>query len=142
MGSDKGLVKFDRTQESFNLINDDSSFDNMTDNSIFSIARDKEGSFWIGTYFGGVNYYSPAINRFQYCYNSPNNSSKKNIISSFAENENGEIWIGTHNDGLYLFNPQNLNFKKLYDIGYHDVQSILLDHDKYMQAFTVEALKS
>lgn len=130
MGSDKGLVKFDRAQESFNLINDDSSFDNMTDNSIFSIARDKEGSFWIGTYFGGVNYYSPAINRFQYCYNSPNNSSKKNIISSFAENENGDIWIGTHNDGLYLFNPQNLNFKKLYDIGYHDVQSILLDHDK------------
>lgn len=130
MGSDKGLVKFDRTLESFDLINDDSSFDNMTDNSIFSIARDKEGSFWIGTYFGGVNYYSPAINRFQYCYNSPNNSSKKNIISGFAENENGDIWIGTHNDGLYLFNPKNLSFKKPYNIGYHDVQSILSDQDK------------
>lgn len=130
MGSDKGLVKFDRTQEAFNLINNDTSFDNLTDNSIFAITRDKEGSFWIGTYFGGVNYYSPAINRFLYCYSSPNNSSKKNIISSFAENENGEIWIGTHNDGLYRFNPTNLSFKKSNDISYHDVQSILVDNNK------------
>ncbi|MCD8317867.1 MAG: response regulator [Paraprevotella sp.] len=131
MGSDKGLVTFDRVSGKYVLINEESVFDNMSDNSIFSIVRDREGAFWIGTYFGGVNYFSPAINRFQYYYNVPlSNSQKKNIISCFAEGENGNVWVGTHDDGLYLFNHREQRFKKPFHVGYHDVQSILLDGNK------------
>lgn len=130
MGSEKGVVIFDRMTESLEQLNDDAFFDNMTDKSIFSIVRDKEGAFWIGTYFGGVNYYSPVFSSFRYCCNFPNNKSSKIIVSGFAENETGEVWIGTHNSGLYLFDPKNHCFKKTYDIGYHDIQAILLDSDK------------
>ncbi|WP_455584852.1 hybrid sensor histidine kinase/response regulator transcription factor [Bacteroides sp.] len=130
MGSDKGLIIFDRIQESQSFINSSTTFDNLNDNSIFSITKDREGSFWIGTYFGGVNYYSPEVNRFLYCYSSPQNSFKKNIISGFAEDGEGNIWVGTHNDGLYLFTPQTMQLKKNYALNYHDVQSILVDRDK------------
>ncbi len=130
MGADKGLVKFDRTTRQQELLNSDYSFDNMTDNSIFSIARDKEGSFWIGTYFGGVNYFSPAINRFHYFYNTPQNSNRKNIVSHFAENSDGKIWMGTHNDGLYLFDPANDSFSKPFSLGHNDIQSILFYQDR------------
>jgi ligand-binding sensor domain-containing protein/DNA-binding response OmpR family regulator/nitrogen-specific signal transduction histidine kinase len=128
MGCDKGLVTFNRTSETFEFLNND--YDNLTDNSIFSITKDKEGAFWIGTYFGGVNYFSPTINKFQYHYNTPKSSSKKNIISSFAEDEHGRIWVGTYNDGLSFFNSETSRFEdKHYKIGYHDIQNLLLDKE-------------
>jgi signal transduction histidine kinase/ligand-binding sensor domain-containing protein/DNA-binding NarL/FixJ family response regulator len=131
MGSDKGLVKFDRIKGVYDLINNQSTFDNLTDKSIFSIVSDREGAFWIGTYFGGVNYLSPSINKFLYYNNSPTNSLKKNIVSSFAEDLDGKIWVGTHNNGLYLFNPKNLNFDKAkQNIGYDNIQSLLLENEK------------
>ncbi|KAA6301639.1 MAG: Sensor histidine kinase TodS [Candidatus Ordinivivax streblomastigis] len=129
MGSDKGLVLFNRTTETFEFLNN--NYDNLTDNSIFSIVKDNEGAFWIGTYFGGVNYFSPAINKFHYYYNTPKNSSKKNIISSFAEDETGKIWIGTYSDGLSLFDPKTGRFESVhYNIGYHDIQDMFLDDNK------------
>lgn len=129
MGCDKGLVTFDRKNETDHMLNDD--FDNMTDNSIFSIIKDREGAFWIGTYFGGVNYFSPIINTFTYHYNSPKNSSKKNIISSFAEDEDGLIWVGTHNDGLSLFNSKKNRFEnEQINVGYHNVEDLYYDNGK------------
>ncbi|MDR1683800.1 MAG: response regulator, partial [Candidatus Symbiothrix sp.] len=135
MGSDKGLVLFNRISEQYTFLNNDA--DNLTDTSIFSIVRDNEGSFWIGTYFGGVNYFSPAINKFHYTYNTPARSVKKNIISCFAEDENGKIWIGTYNDGLSLFNPQTNAFETIrYHIGYHNIQDLLLDgHHLYISLY-------
>jgi len=131
MGSDKGLIKFDRNLGIYDLINNKSSFDNLTDNSIFSIVRDREGAFWIGTYFGGVNYYSPLINQFLYNNSSPTNSTKKNIISCFAEGFDGQVWVGTHNNGLYLFDSNKLNlYKAKQNVGYDNIQSLLSDNDK------------
>ncbi|MCD7971552.1 MAG: response regulator [Candidatus Azobacteroides sp.] len=127
MGSDKGLIKFERSLETYELINEEASFDNLTDKSIFSITRDKEGAFWIGTYFGGVNYYSPSINKFFY-YGTSHNETTRDIVSSFVEDTNGNIWVSTHNHGLSAFNSRNkkLNIPR-YDIGYHDIQALLLD---------------
>lgn len=131
MGSDIGLVCFNKNKESFKLMNEDSTYDNITDRSIFSIAKDKEGGFWIGTYFGGVNYFSPAINRFSYYSSSSIPMAKKNIISSFAEDEYGRIWIGTNNEGLLLFNPKTSKFESVQQkINYHDIQSLMLDKDE------------
>ena len=69
MGSDNGLVMLDTSTGEYRLTNK-SLNSNLSDNSIFSIIRDRENSLWIGTYFGGVNYYSPLINRFEHYYSS------------------------------------------------------------------------
>lgn len=134
MGCDKGLVTFDRKEETFHMLNND--LDNLTDNAIFSICRDSEGAFWIGTYFGGVNYFSPTINMFSYYYNSPQNSLRKNIVSSFAQDENGKIWVGTYNDGLALFNPATERFENAHlNWGYHNVQDLFFDDSKLYISF-------
>lgn len=128
MGSDKGLIRFDRQTENADFINNDMSFDNLTDKSIFSIFKDNEGSFWIGTYFGGVNYFSPAINKFLY-FGAADNSSKS-IISSFAEDQHSNIWVGSHNYGLTMLGPKNTHPKpSRYNVGYHDIQALLLDNE-------------
>ena len=87
--------------------------DNATDNSIFAIARDREGAFWIGTYFSGVNYFSPATNEFL-CYNNLHeNISPKYIVSGFAEESNGTVLISTHNNNvIYRFHPQTQRHEK------------------------------
>lgn len=127
MGCDKGLVIFNRDTETFRMLNNE--FDNMTDNSIFALTKDKEGAFWIGTYFGGVNYFSPTINTFAYYYNTSNTSAKKSIISSFAEDDNGKLWVGSYNNGLALFNPAKGQFEPTdVQVGYHDVQDLYYDN--------------
>lgn len=146
MGCDKGLVAFNYKNESFRMLNND--FDNMTDNAIFSISKDSEGSFWIGTYFGGVNYFSPAINQFSYYYNSPQGSLRKNIVSSFAQDENGKIWVGTYNDGLALFNSKTERFENTHvNLSYQNIQDLYFDDEKlyisfYGQGIHVLDLKS
>ncbi|MDD4920871.1 MAG: two-component regulator propeller domain-containing protein [Bacteroidales bacterium] len=130
MGSERGLIKFNRINETFTMINEDSPFDNITDNSIFSITRDKEGSFWIGTYFGGVNYYSPAINKFLYIKDITGKSAQDYIISSMVEEDDGNILIGTHNDNIYRYNTKKKQFGKAYNIGSQNVQCLMLDKDK------------
>lgn len=131
MGSDKGLVRFDKNNETYYLMNDEASFDNITDKSIFSIVKDKENNFWIATYFGGVNYFSPEINKFSYYSGFYRLSSGRSIISSFAEDEYGRIWIGTNNKGLSLFNPKTSMFEQIEQkLGYHDIQKMMLDYDE------------
>ncbi|MET0463277.1 MAG: response regulator, partial [Chitinophagaceae bacterium] len=131
MGSDKGLIVFDRDLARFHSVNNDNTFDNLTDKAVFSIVKDRENAFWIGTYFGGVNYYSPYINRFAYYPSIQKNSSRKNIISSFADNGKNQIWVGTHDAGMALFDLSTGAFRETSaGVTYHDIQKILLDRDQ------------
>lgn len=130
MGCDKGLVTFNRITETFRMLSNE--MDNMTDNSIFALAKDREGAFWIGTYFGGVNYFSPTINTFDYYYNTSNTSAKKSIISSFAQENEEKLWVGSYNNGLALFNPVNGQFEQAdIKIDYNNVQDLYYD-DGYL----------
>jgi signal transduction histidine kinase/ligand-binding sensor domain-containing protein/DNA-binding response OmpR family regulator len=129
MGCGRGLVTFNLKNETAHFLNNE--WDSMTDNSIFSIVRDREGAFWIGTYFGGVNYFSPEINKFACYYSSLQNSPKKNIVSSFAQDENNKIWISSYNDGISLFNPQTGSFEDSRTINnFHNIQDIYYDNGK------------
>ena len=130
MGSDAGLIKVDCIQETISFINEGPAFDNITDKSIFSIAHDMEGGLWIGTYFGGVNYYSPYANKFAY-YPGSGEDTSKSIISYFAEESSDRIWVGTKNEGLSLFNPTKISFEPIQmQINYHDIQALMMDNDK------------
>ena len=40
----------------------------LADNAIYSICRDNEGGMWIGSYFGGVNYYPRQWTYFEKFY--------------------------------------------------------------------------
>ncbi|MCA1744726.1 MAG: hybrid sensor histidine kinase/response regulator, partial [Bacteroidales bacterium] len=101
------------------------------DNSIFTIHRDHEGSFWIGTYFDGVSYFSPAIKNFISLNSLSKNISQRHIVSSMVETEAGEILIGTHNNNkLYSYNQENNLLEETIDLEYNNILSLLTDQDK------------
>ena len=130
MGCDAGLIRVNRVSEQISFINEGSAFDNITDKSIFSIAHDTEGGLWVGTYFGGVNYYSPYANNFSY-YPVQGKNGSRSIVSYFAEESTDKIWVGTKDEGLLLFNPSSMSFRHVYpQVDYHDIQSLMMDNDK------------
>lgn len=137
MGSDKGLVLFDKKKETHCIIKEDISDNNSTDNSIFSIARDREGNFWIGTYFSGVNFFSPATNNFLFFREISEKINQKHIISSMVEGEDGNIFISTHNNNIiYRYNPTTRIIDKAFTMDYHNIQSMLRDNNKlYVSIF-------
>ena len=84
----------------------------LSDNAVFCLTEDSDGGVWIGTYFGGVNYYSPYSSMFQRYLPLPekNGLLGKNI-SEFCQAADGSIWIGTEDAGLHRFHPESGTFE-------------------------------
>jgi signal transduction histidine kinase/ligand-binding sensor domain-containing protein/DNA-binding response OmpR family regulator len=78
----------------------------ISDNVVISFLKDREGGSWIGTFFGGVNYYSRQGNVFQKYFpqNRPNSLSG-NLIHEIVPDEAGNIWVGTEDAGLNKIGP-------------------------------------
>lgn len=84
----------------------------ISDNAVYSITRDRDGGMWVGTYFGGINYYSRYSSQFEKYFplNCSFSLSGKNI-SEFCENGDGRLWVATEDAGLNLFDPSRQHFE-------------------------------
>lgn len=81
---------------------------NLSDNNCYCVYMDKEGGIWIGTYFGGVNYYNPhGISKFKNFVpdNAPGSISGQAVRDIYGD-PNGNIWINTEDAGLNKLNPR------------------------------------
>lgn len=86
----------------------------ISDNSVYTLTKDLEGGVWVGTYFGGINYYPANYNLFTKFYETGKKESLVgNIIRDICEDKNGLIWIGTEDAGINIYNPQNNVFTNL-----------------------------
>jgi len=73
----------------------------ITDNIISAICKDAEGGVWIGTYFGGINYYSKQYNNFKKYFPEPGiNSLSGNVVHEICKDGYGRLWVGTEDAGL------------------------------------------
>jgi ligand-binding sensor domain-containing protein len=78
----------------------------LSNNSIYAIYKDIQGIIWVGTYGGGVDYFSNQLQKFeQYRQTpSPENLINDNTINAIFE-DGTDIWIGTEG-GIYIINPK------------------------------------
>lgn len=87
-------------------------FNNLPDNSIYELMEDSKEGVWIGTWAGGLGYYSDFNYHFRHIKKIPFDSNlSKNNISSFAEDRNGIIWIGSETAGLKTYNKKKHQFE-------------------------------
>ena len=78
----------------------------LSTSHLYSIFKDKEDGIWIGTYAGGINYYSP-YQPFRRYYASPGeNAMKGDIVHDVTTDQYGNLWIATEDAGLNQYNPQ------------------------------------
>lgn len=78
--------------------------------SIYSILNDKAGTIWIGSYSGGINYYSPFYHRFR--FHDPGNEGLEvlGVVGPMIEHS-GFIWIATEGGGLVRYDKVKEQYK-------------------------------
>lgn len=87
----------------------------LSDNAIYSLCKDREGGIWIGSYFGGINYYPRFYTNFEKYY--PKGTDKGlhgKRVREFCQDNQGILWIGTEDGGLNRFNPKTKTFSFLH----------------------------
>ena len=73
----------------------------ISHDSICDIFMDAQGTMWLGTYYGGVCYYTPNSSQFETIVSRPGtNNLYGNVISDITEDKDGSLWIGTNSGGL------------------------------------------
>lgn len=112
----------------------------ISDNAVYSIYKDREGGVWVGTYFGGVNYYPYQYTPFDRYYPVENRERAKTLIGKrvreFQSAGNGRVWIGTEDGGLSLYDPESDTFEhymsggKPGDVSYNNIHGLLMDDDR------------
>ena len=112
IGAESGLYIYNlRLGEFVHLrssINDPYS---LSDNAIYSLCKDREGGIWIGSYFGGVNYYPRFYTNFEKYYpKGTENGLQGKRVREFCQDNQGVLWIGTEDGGLNRFNPKTKTF--------------------------------
>jgi len=116
IGTEKGLyvlntlnAHFEHYTQSYDLAKK-----TINDNAVYKIFRNKQGVFFVGTYFGGVNIAKTQRVGFNAIY--PNNnvgSLHGKALSSIVQLPNGELLIATEDAGIALYNEKNNWFSHL-----------------------------
>ncbi len=113
IATESGLFIYNvKTGKYRNLRNQFNDPYSISDNAVYTLAKDKEGGIWAGTYFGGVNYYPNQYISFEKFF--PQGGS--NTLSGYAVREicndkEGNIWIGTEDGGLNKLNHKTGHFE-------------------------------
>ena len=114
IGTMNGLDQFQSDTEEFRHSTvEQGSKDGLTHSSVWCIQKDRQGTLWLGTYFGGVNYFNPEYEIFtRYTYNpNPNHGLSYPVVGPMVEDRQGNLWIGTEGGGVNYLNRKERTFK-------------------------------
>ena len=101
--------------------------------SVRCLYADAYGGMWVGTYFGGMNYYHPRKHRFRHLRMIPGqNTIHNNIIGCIVEDAKRNLWIGT-NDGISYYDAIQQRYEAITSangLASNDIKDIYVDpHD-------------
>jgi signal transduction histidine kinase/ligand-binding sensor domain-containing protein len=77
------------------------------------VFEDKNGGLWFGTYGGGINYFNPRLNRFNFMSHNfiDKGSINPNTVLSILEDRSGALFVGTDGGGLNVRFPGSNDFE-------------------------------
>ncbi|HKZ36020.1 MAG TPA: two-component regulator propeller domain-containing protein, partial [Chryseolinea sp.] len=120
----------------------------LSDNSVRSIYIDRAGSYWLGTFYGGVNSCSPLSRQFAKI-NLKNQKNQKiyKIAGAMVTDRHDNLWISTDGNGLYCLNGEGETIKQFKHsvndantISHNKIKCLLLDEDKGLWIGTLNGL--
>ena len=74
----------------------------LSNHSIHSLFRDRRGTLWLGSYFGGVAYYDRRLEGISH-FSREGTGLRSSVVSAFAETPAGDFWVGTEGGGLHFY---------------------------------------
>ncbi len=74
--------------------------------SVWALACDRQGTVWIGTFFGGVDLINPLYGTYTFysTYGREAQILSNPIVTSFAEDTHANLYIGTNGGGVNMLN--------------------------------------
>jgi ligand-binding sensor domain-containing protein len=109
VGTDTGLVKFDKTTKKWiKFRHDPNNPDSIGNDTMWNLFMDKAGFIWIPTYGGGLDKFDPKTEKVVAHYkNNPDDprSLGSDTLNHVYEDSSGRIWVGTVGSGLNKLNP-------------------------------------
>ena len=80
--------------------------DSISHSSIWAIRKDSQGTMWVATYYGGVNYFNPEYDIYtRYPVSDIEGKGLSSpIISKVVEDDYGNLWVATEGGGLNKLN--------------------------------------
>jgi signal transduction histidine kinase/ligand-binding sensor domain-containing protein/DNA-binding response OmpR family regulator len=111
----------------------------LSENSIHSIFKDQNGSYWFGTYHGGVNIFNDSFFKITtYTAGKYRQGLNYNAVSAINEVEPGKILIGTEGGGINLYDRTDGTYQYYVSdehsnssLSHNNVKCILKDDDKF-----------
>lgn len=130
IGSDDGLYLFNTESKTAKRVDIPQYKYSLSDQNVYSIAKDKEGGIWIGTYFGGVNYLNTSLLSIETYYPDVlHGFLSGKAVSQFCEDKLGNLWIATEDGGLNYFDVKSKLITQPVKTTYHNTHALLLDGD-------------
>lgn len=128
IGTTNSLNIYDAKENSF-IVCRDSDQNGLSHNSVRSLFKDSQGGMWVGTYWGGLNYYHPQKKRFHELI-IPKAHLNNNVIGCMREDSKENLWIGTNEGGVIYYDThtgQSVHYTEKNGLGSNDVKSIYVD---------------
>lgn len=138
VGTFNGLSRFDKLTQHFTTYNTRGEIGGLTDLSIWSLVTDLQGTVWVGTYYGGVNYFNP---RYEiYSLIRASTIEKKGlsypVVGKIIEDRRENLWICTEGGGLTFYDRKADRFKwysatkKTADLSQDNVKAFYFDEKR------------
>ena len=112
-GTFDGLQVYNPFEDSYKVYRPGIYPGQLEHESVFSLYCDKQGTIWVGTYYGGVNYFNLESDLFTYyhphhiqngkCLNFP-------IVGQIVEDDERNLWIATDGRGVNKFDRKKRTF--------------------------------
>jgi len=83
--------------------------DAISHSSVWAIRKDRQGTMWVATYYGGVNYFNPEYDIFdRYPVSSTEGEGLSSpIISEVLADRKGNLWVATEGGGLNMIDRKS-----------------------------------
>lgn len=136
-GTFEGLQMYDPRSDEYKIFIAGNKNGMLGHESVFSLYKDPQGTIWVGTYYGGINYFNTEYDIFSYYgsnYNKDGQSLSFPIVGEIVEDKDHNLWIATDGGGVNLYNKEN-SFFTYFDtslsnsILHDNVKSITYDKD-------------
>lgn len=140
VGTEKGIFIINTTTHAIQHISATHFEDrfSLSDNAVYAIYRDRENGMWLGSYFGGINYYSNQNSVFRKIYPNESTPAFGKRIRELHTTPDGMLWIGTEDRGLFEYNPNTHTLQPIaHPDLYHNIHGLcLIDNEMWVGSFS------
>jgi len=113
LATETGLVLYDSAKDIARFVSHER--DNpwsLSDNALYTICKDDQGGIWLGSYFGGVNYFHPSHNAFgKFFPRAEGSSLAGHAVREMLIDNAGFMWVGTEDNGLSRWDRATHTFR-------------------------------